>query len=161
MKIFSVYSRIEPWHKIPIRVFILGLLGHAAFYEDKTYCGVCLYADQRGNLSFIVRVKVNWVLCKACGICRILLKSTTSDGRNLPLFTLSYTWVSDLQCNTVNDKSFEGEKFRRLLGSSGMRGKVLWFFPSSCTFIHSWFFNSTKQLRAFQRKLRISQVNSP
>jgi len=59
MKIFSVYSRIEPWHKIPIRVFILGLLGYAAFYEDKTYYGVCPYADQHGNFSFIVRVKVN------------------------------------------------------------------------------------------------------
>ena len=32
--------------------------------------------------------------------------------------------------NTVNDKSFEGEKFRGLLGSSGMRGKVSRFFPS-------------------------------
>ena len=31
---------------------------------------------------------------------------------------------------TVNDKSFEGEKFRGLLGSSGMRGKVSRFFPS-------------------------------
>jgi len=29
---------------------------------------------------------------------------------------------------TVNDKSFEGEKFRGLLGSSGMRGKVSRFF---------------------------------
>ena len=91
MKIFSVYSRIEPWHKIPIWVFILGLLGHAAFYEDKTYYGVCPYADQHGNLSFIVRVRVIWALCKACGICRILLKSIISDGRNLLLFTLNYT----------------------------------------------------------------------
>ena len=32
--------------------------------------------------------------------------------------------------HTVNDKSFEGEKFRGLLGSLGMRGKVSWFFPS-------------------------------
>ena len=32
--------------------------------------------------------------------------------------------------NTVNDKSFEGEKFCGLLGSSGMRGKVLRFLPS-------------------------------
>ena len=31
---------------------------------------------------------------------------------------------------TVNNKSFEGEKFRGLLGSSGMRGKVSRFFPS-------------------------------
>ena len=31
---------------------------------------------------------------------------------------------------TVNDKSFEGEKFRGLLGSSGMQGKVSRFFPS-------------------------------
>jgi len=30
---------------------------------------------------------------------------------------------------TVNDKSFEGEKFRGLLGSSGMQGKVSRFFP--------------------------------
>jgi len=29
---------------------------------------------------------------------------------------------------TVNDKSFKGEKFRGLLGSSGMRGKVSRFF---------------------------------
>jgi len=29
-----------------------------------------------------------------------------------------------------NNKSFEGEKFCGLLGSSGMRGKVLRFFPS-------------------------------
>ena len=50
---------------------------------------------------------------------------------------------------TVNDKSFEGEKFRGLLGSSGMRGKVSRFF-SITTFIHSWFSNSTKQLQVFQ-----------
>ena len=31
--------------------------------------------------------------------------------------------------HTVNDKSFEGEKFRGLLSSSGMRGKVSRFFP--------------------------------
>ena len=29
---------------------------------------------------------------------------------------------------TINDKSFEGDKFRSLLGSSGMRGKVSRFF---------------------------------
>ena len=40
--------------------------------------------------------------------------------------------------HTVNDKSFEGENFLGLLGSSGMWGKVLRFFPSPCTFIHSW-----------------------
>ena len=33
--------------------------------------------------------------------------------------------------HTVNDKSFEGEKFRGLLCSSGMRGKVCDFFPPS------------------------------
>ena len=37
--------------------------------------------------------------------------------------------------HTVNDKSFEGEKFRGLLGSSGMRGKVLRFFPSSPSYM--------------------------
>ena len=31
---------------------------------------------------------------------------------------------------TINDKGFEGEKFSSLLGSSGMWGKVLRFFPS-------------------------------
>ena len=38
--------------------------------------------------------------------------------------------IPKIGVNTVNDKSFEGEKFRGLLGSSGMRGKVSWFFPS-------------------------------
>jgi len=32
--------------------------------------------------------------------------------------------------HTVNDKSFEGEKFLGLLSSSGRRGKVSRFFPS-------------------------------
>ena len=50
---------MEPWHKIPTRAY----LGHAAFYEDETRYEVFPYADQRGNLSFIVRVKVKWVLC--------------------------------------------------------------------------------------------------
>jgi len=36
--------------------------------------------------------------------------------------------------NAVNDKSFKGEKFRGLLGSSGMRGKVLRFFPSPSSY---------------------------
>ena len=45
---------MEPWHKIPTRAY----LGHAAFYEDETRYGACPYADLRGNLSFIVRVKV-------------------------------------------------------------------------------------------------------
>ena len=39
---------------------------------------------------------------------------------------------------TVNDKSFEGEKFRTLLGLSGMRGKVLQFFPSPLSLIHGF-----------------------
>ena len=37
--------------------------------------------------------------------------------------------------NTVNDKSFEGEKFRGLLGSSGMQGKVSRFFPSPLSYM--------------------------
>ena len=37
---------------------------------------------------------------------------------------------TDNRVNTVNDKSFESEKFRSLLGSSRMRGKVSRFFPS-------------------------------
>ena len=48
------------------------------------------------------------------------------------------TVILSTQCitaTTVNDKSFEGEKFCGLLGSSGMQGKVSRFFPSppSCT----------------------------
>ena len=39
---------------------------------------------------------------------------------------------------TVNDKSFEGEKFRGFLGSSGMRGKVSRFFPSPPSYIHGF-----------------------
>jgi len=62
---------------------------------------------------------------------------------------------------TVNNKSFEGEKFRGLLGSSGMRGKVSRFFHHHIHTRHSWFSNSTKQLRVFQRKLRVPHVNSP
>ena len=50
-------------------------LGHAAFYEDKTCFGVCPYVDQRGNLSFIMHIKVKQVLCYfliISGVCRIL-----------------------------------------------------------------------------------------
>ena len=39
---------------------------------------------------------------------------------------------------TVNDKSFEGERFRGLLGSSGMQGKVSRFFPSPPSLIHGF-----------------------
>ena len=59
-------------------LYILGLLGHAVFYEDETRYGVYPYA---GNLSFIMRVKVKWVLCyfvivsrPVAYICRVYLK---------------------------------------------------------------------------------------
>jgi len=39
---------------------------------------------------------------------------------------------------TVNDKSFEGEKFCGLLGSSDTRGKVLRFFPLPPSYIHGF-----------------------
>jgi len=42
-----------------LRVLIFGLLGYAVFYKDETRYGVCPYADQRGNLCFIVCVKVS------------------------------------------------------------------------------------------------------
>jgi len=51
-----------------------------------------------------------------------------------------------LLLNTVNDKSFEGEKFRGLLSSSGMQGKVSQFFPLPPSYIHGF----AKQLREFQ-----------
>jgi len=38
----------------------------------------------------------------------------------------------------VNDENFEGEKFRGLLSSSGMRGKVSQFFPSPPSYIHGF-----------------------
>ena len=40
-------------------------------------------------------------------------------------------------------------------------GKSFTIFPSPPSYIHSWFFNSAKQLRVFQRKFRIPHVNSP
>ena len=57
---------------------------------------------------------------------------------------------------TVNDKSFEGEKFCGLLGSSGMWGKFRDFFPSPLSYIHGF-----PTLRAIQLKLRVPHVNSP
>jgi len=39
---------------------------------------------------------------------------------------------------TVNDKNFEGEKFHSWLGSSGMCGKVLQFFPPPPSHIHGF-----------------------
>ena len=62
-----------------------------------------------------------------------------------------------LQANTVNDKSFEGEKFRGLLG---MRGKVLQFFPSPPSYIHEYIHGFKKQLREFQRKFRVPHLKT-
>jgi len=45
-----------------------------------------------------------------------------------PTLTYFTQTVKDTILYTVNNKSFEGEKFRGLLGSSGMWGKVLQFF---------------------------------
>ena len=59
-----IFLRIFPSRTLDkIPTCILGLLGHAAFYEDEIHYGVCLYTDQCVSLSFIVRVKVKWVLC--------------------------------------------------------------------------------------------------
>ena len=54
-------SPMEPWHKIPIAT--RAYLGHVTFYEDETRDGVCPYADQRGDLSFAVRVSEFCVIC--------------------------------------------------------------------------------------------------
>ena len=54
------------------------------------------------------------------------------------LVILRYEHTVLMLVSTVNDKSFEGEKFRGLLGSSGMRGKVLQFFPSPPSYIHGF-----------------------
>ena len=43
-----------------------------------------------------------------------------------------------MQGITVNDKSFEGEKFRSLLGSSGMWGKVSRFFSITTFCLHTF-----------------------
>ena len=74
-----------------LRVLILGLLGHAAFYEDETRYGDCPYADLRGNLSFIVRVKVKRVVFNFVIVSRLVAhveysktsKNIMSDGRHL------------------------------------------------------------------------------
>ena len=80
-------------------VLILGLLGHAAFYEDESRYEVCPYTDQRGDLSFVVCVKVKWVLCYFVIVSRPVAyveycktsKNIMSDGRHLLLLTLNYT----------------------------------------------------------------------
>ena len=46
------------------------------------------------------------------------------------MYQSNYDTIMLTHEGTVNDKSFEGEKFCGLLGSSGMQGKVSRFFPS-------------------------------
>ena len=56
---------------------------------------------------------------------------------------------------TVNSKSFEGEKFCSLLGSSGTWEKFHSFFPSPPSYIHGFpnhTSNFSKQLQMFQLK---------
>jgi len=54
---------------------------------------------------------------------------------------------------TVNNKSFKGEKFCGLLGSSGMWGKVSRFFPSPPSYIHGFptFYKRFNESFAFLR----------
>ena len=65
---------------------------------------------------------------------------------------------------TVNDKSFEGEKFHGLLDSSGMWGKVLRFFPSPPSCIHGFHLYttatsvSTKASHKFSLKLSLAYL---
>jgi len=58
------------------------------------------------------------------------------------MIILTHVLVTRVFCRgavyTLNDKSFEGEKFHCLLGSSGMRVKVLQFFPSPPSYIHGF-----------------------
>jgi len=65
------------------KIVILGLLGHAAFYEDETCSEIRLYADLHGNLSFIAIVSrpVTYVEYS------ITSKNIMSDGRHLLLLT--------------------------------------------------------------------------
>jgi len=51
---------------------------------------------------------------------------------------LSLQLIGIFEYFTVADKSFEGKIFCGLLGSSGMWGKVLQFFPSPPSFIHGF-----------------------
>ena len=46
-------------------------------------------------------------------------------------------WVINIIAN-VNDKRFEGENFRGLLGSSGMWGEIFAIFPSPPSYIHGF-----------------------
>ena len=91
-----------------LRVLILGLLGHAAFYEDETHYGIFPYADQRENLSFIVCVKVKWVLCYFVIVSRPVAYVEYSKPKKHNVrrkaFTTAYfglhscfAWVSDFQ----------------------------------------------------------------
>ena len=91
-EIFSVYSP-------GIKYLHMFIFSHATFFEDETHYGVCPYADQHGNLSFIVCVKVKWVLCYFVMVSRSVaymeysktLKNIMSGGRHLLLLTLNYT----------------------------------------------------------------------
>ena len=62
-----------------------------------------------------------------------LIGNATSPLYTDPVFE-SHTIIGDARSHTnhdtVNDKSFEGEKFCGLMGPSGMRGKVSQFCPS-------------------------------
>ena len=93
-KFFSIYSQMEPWHKIPMHVY-LGFASSTKMNSPWVYS----YADQRGNLSFTVHVKVKWVLCYFVIVSRPVAyieysktsKNIMSDGRHLLLLTLNYT----------------------------------------------------------------------
>ena len=70
-------------------------------------------------------ILVRW-LCHSWWLCHSCCWSSIDYSYVLPCPTVA--WMSYVKSYTVNDKSFEGEKFHGLLGSSGMRGKFRDFF---------------------------------
>ena len=72
--------------------------------QDETHYGVFPYANQRGNLSFIVCVKVKWVLCYFVIVSRPVAYVEYSKTLRRKAFTTAYfelhscfAWVSDFQ----------------------------------------------------------------
>ena len=62
------------------------------------------------------------------------------------------------ELHSLKQQKFRGWKVSRFAGFIRYVGKSFAIF-SITTFVHSWFSNPTKQLRAFQRKLHFLHVN--
>jgi len=102
------------------------------------YLACCSNITRRSINSFICCMILNMSSSQSSSSA---LPQVSQSNMSLPDTVTDTRWVMcTVKCNqsshTVNDKSFKGEKFRGLLGSSGMRGKVSQFFLSPPSYIH-------------------------